>query len=244
MVVTMSLLHRVLDFVLPSSCSYCHSSVGHSEIPHFCSECWSDFALLLGPNCPGCGRPFGSPETLVHSPDHRCRECRESPSRYDHALSVGQFEGPLREAIHQFKYRPCRSLGKPLGDWMVRNVRVLANIDIIMPVPLHRNRLRQRGFNQALLLADRLSVHWRIPLSFDNLVRVRATQPQVELSVAERKKNVEGAFTLVRPEEAELKSIVLVDDVLTTGATMNECATVLKNAGAAQVTAFTLARAV
>jgi ComF family protein len=162
---------------------------------------------------------------------------------FDQAVSVGQFEGPLREAIHQFKYRPCRSLGKPLGEWMVDRIKVLASIDMIVPVPLHARRLRQRGFNQSLLLAHRMSKRYGVPLSSDNLLRVRPTRPQVELTGDERIVNVAGAFALLRPFEIETKNIILIDDVFTTGATMNECAGVLKAAGAAQVTAFTLARA-
>ena len=162
---------------------------------------------------------------------------------FDQALSIGYFEGPLREAVHQFKYRPCRSLGRPLGEWMATNVRLVSDIDIIMPVPLHTKRLRQRGFNQALLLAHRMSEAHRIPCSCDNLYRSRPTRPQVELTGAERIKNVAGAFALRKPGEIADRSVVLVDDVFTTGATMNECASVLKQAGAAQVTAFTLARA-
>jgi ComF family protein len=163
---------------------------------------------------------------------------------FDQSLSVGYFEGPLREAIHQFKYRPCRSLGRPLGDWMAKQVRLLSDIDLIMPVPLHTSRLRHRGFNQALLLADRMSKKHNIPLLYDNLVRSRPTRPQVELTGAERVQNVAGAFSLKRPGDVASKRVVLVDDVFTTGATMNECASVLKEAEAAQVIAFTLARAV
>ncbi len=240
----MTLLNRLLDLLLPSYCSFCRSSVGDSGIPFFCPTCWNDFAELTGPVCPSCGRPFESPETLLHSPDHQCGECRQSPPLFDQALSTGQFEGPLREAIHQFKYRPCRSLGEPLGDWMAKRVRLLTTTDLIMPVPLHIKRLRQRGFNQALLLAHRVSVCHKTPLSYDNLARVRPTQPQVELRGSERIKNVEGAFALRRPEQIQRKSIILIDDVFTTGATMNECASVLKHAGASQVTALTLARAV
>jgi ComF family protein len=162
---------------------------------------------------------------------------------FDQALSIGYFEGSLREAVHQFKYRPCRALGRPLGEWMAKNVRLVSDIDIIMPVPLHTKRLRQRGFNQALLLAHRMSEAHRIPCSRDNLYRSRPTRPQVELTGAERIRNVAGAFALRKPGEVVERSVVLVDDVFTTGATMNECASVLKRAGAAQVTAFTLARA-
>jgi ComF family protein len=163
---------------------------------------------------------------------------------FDQALSTGQFEGPLREAIHQFKYRPCRSLGEPLGAWMADRVRLIRDVDMIMPVPLHLKRLRQRGFNQALLLAHGLSERFHVSLSCNNLVRVRPTRPQVELTGDERIKNVKGAFSLRKPGEVEARHIVIVDDVFTTGATMQECAAVLKKAGAGQVTALTLARAI
>ncbi len=240
----MIMVNRLLDFLLPSTCSFCRSPVGDSEAPFFCSACWNDFYEFAGPVCPSCGRPFDSSETLLHSPEHRCSDCRKSPPLFDQALSAGQFEGPLREAIHQFKYRPCRSLGKPLGDWMAKQARLLAAVDMVMPVPLHIRRLRQRGFNQALLLAHRVSVSYKAPLSYDNLVRVRPTIPQVELRGNDRIKNVQGAFALRRPGKVKGKRIILIDDVFTTGATMNECAAVLKNADASQVTAFTLARAV
>jgi ComF family protein len=163
---------------------------------------------------------------------------------FDQALSVGYFEGSLREAIHQFKYRPCWSLGKHLAYWMSHNVKLVANIDVIMPVPLHRTRLRQRGFNQSLLLAHRLSIVHDIPLSYDNLLRIRPTRPQVELTGKERISNVSGAFALRRPHEVQNLEVLLIDDVFTTGATMNECAAVLKDAGVAQVMALTAARAV
>jgi len=194
--------------------------------------------------CPRCGKPFDSPETLSHSPDHRCLACRQAPPVFDQALSIGYFEGPLREAIHQFKYRPCRALGKPLAAWMAVNIRPVSDIDCIIPVPLHVARLRQRGFNQALILAHELSRTFSLPLSFDNLKRVRPTRPQVELTGTERIKNVAGAFALRRPDELKDRGVLLIDDVFTTGATMNECARVLKNAGASRVTALTLSRAV
>lgn len=239
----MSIYRHLLDFVLPTSCAYCNASVGESGIPYFCSSCWTDFSPIDGPVCPRCGKPFDSPEALAYSPHHECFACRQSPPAFDQALSIGYFEGPLREAVHQFKYRPCRSLGRPLGEWMVKKFHLLADIDSIMPVPLHSKRLRQRGFNQALLLAHRISEAHRIPLSCDNLIRNRATRPQVELTGAERIRNVAGAFSLKRRNEVKDKRIILVDDVFTTGSTLNECAAVLKDAGAAQVVACTLTRA-
>jgi ComF family protein len=125
---------------------------------------------------------------------------------------------------------------------MLEHLRVVTTIDVIMPVPLHRSRLRERGFNQALLLASAVGRAHGIPLSYDNLTRFRATRPQVELSGEERVQNVRGAFRLTRPADVEGKRVLLVDDVFTTGATMNECAAVLKRAGARSVVALTLAR--
>ena len=240
----MHILRHLLDFLLPTSCSYCHSPVGNSSVPFFCSACWSDFSLLAGPVCPCCGRLFESPEALSHSPAHLCVSCRRELPSYDQALSVGYFEGSLREAVHVFKYRPCRSLGKPLARWMAGHVVLQPDIDLIMPVPLHSTRLRERGFNQALFLAHGLCEVHGLHLSLDNLARVRPTRPQVELSGEERVVNVAGAFALRRAEEIAGKSVLLVDDVFTTGATLNECAKVLKDAGAQRVMALTLARAV
>lgn len=237
-----SLFHSILEFVLPSSCTSCNSPVSGSGIPHFCTACWSDFSLLPGPFCPRCGRPFGSPEALTHSPAHLCLSCRKELPQFDQSVSVGQFEGSLREAIHVFKYKPCRSLGKPLSRWMADNIGFEPGIDIVMPVPLHRKRLRQRGFNQALLLAHGISKQHGLALSFDNLARTRHTKPQVELSGKDRIANVAGAFSLRRPEMLAGMSVVLVDDVFTTGATLNECSRVLKDAGASRVMALTLAR--
>jgi ComF family protein len=238
-----SIVHRLLDIVFPASCAYCRSPLGASRTARLCAACWADFSALAGALCPVCGRPFESPETLADSPTHRCLSCRRDPPSFDQALSVGAFEGSLREAVHQFKYRPCRALGKPLGDWMSERIRVLIGIDAIMPVPLHTSRLRKRGFNQALLLAHRMSLKCSAPLSYDNLVRVRPTRPQVELTGEERIRNVAGAFSLKAPERVVERHVLLIDDVFTTGATLNECAAALKEAGARQVTACTLARA-
>lgn len=181
---------------------------------------------------------------MSSSPDHLCLACRQKAPLFDQAISVGYFEGPLREAIHQFKYRPCRSLGRPLGEWMAANVRVVTDIDIVMPVPLHTTRLKERGFNQAHLLGHWMGETHHVPYCCDNLYRTRPTRPQVGLTGEERVRNVAGAFALRQPGDVAGRSVVLIDDVFTTGATMNECASVLKQAGAAQVTALTLAMAV
>ncbi|MFA5072758.1 MAG: ComF family protein [Nitrospirota bacterium] len=165
------------------------------------------------------------------------------PPHFDQAFAVGYFEGSLREAIHQYKYRPCRALGKPLGKWMAQHIRLLANVDVLIPVPLYVMRLKKRGFNQSLLLVYEIHKAFEIPFSYDNLLRIRPTRAQIELSGEERVKNVAGAFDLRYPGRIAEKNVVLIDDVFTSGATMNECSRVLKKAGASQVIACTLARA-
>lgn len=239
----MNILRQVLRTIFPAACSYCRASFATSPVPYLCAHCWSDFMPLSGPVCPVCGRPFGSPETLSASPDHACMSCRMAPPQYDQAIAAGLFEGSLREAVHLFKYRPARSLGRPLATWMTARVRMISDLDLVMPVPLHRKRLRQRGFNQALLLGKGVADAFRLPLVYDKLQRVRNTRPQVELSGAERSRNVHDAFRIERPLGIAGKRILVVDDVFTSGATMNECARVLKESGAKSVVAFTLARA-
>jgi ComF family protein len=125
---------------------------------------------------------------------------------------------------------------------MAERVRLVRSLDIAMPVPLHRDRLRQRGFNQAVVLGHVVAEHFGMPFMIDNLIRCRPTRPQVELSGDERARNVRDAFLVLRPSEIVEKRILLIDDVLTTGATLNECARVLKDAGARSVTAIALAR--
>ncbi len=240
----MRLLRRILDYCFPSSCFHCGSPSGESPVPLFCSTCWGDLAPIPPPICPRCGRPFESSETLAVSPEHACWNCRKEPPDVDQAIAAGIFEGPLRQAIHVYKYRPMMALGGPLAKWMVACVRKVEHLDVVMPVPLHASRLRKRGFNQALLLARGASREYSIPLVYDNLIRVRPTRPQVELSGKERAANVTGAFGLRRGGDVEGKRVLLIDDVLTTGATMNECSRTLRDAGAEAVVALTLARTV
>jgi ComF family protein len=163
------------------------------------------------------------------------------------ARALGYYEGPLQEAIHQWKYEGKVSLNRIFVEWMVEGLKRYwssDSFDLLIPVPLHRERLRVRGFNQALLLAKGLSRRTGIPYRKRILQKKNPTPPQVSLSGAEREKKVRGSFHLVGREEVQGKSVLLVDDVYTTGATVNECAKVLLSQGAARVDVFTLAHAV
>ncbi len=235
-------LDMILHWVFPTDCAVCGCPATDRQLPFFCRECWATIRPIEGPVCPRCGRPFDSPLALVASPRHRCGPCREKPPAFNCALSPYRYEGVLEQAIHLFKYRRRDALATPLADLMLVWAHKLPPVTVVMPVPLHPSRLRSREFNQALLLADRIAGRLGLPLSFEQLVRVRATRPQTELDRKERARNVRRAFAVRQPDGLAGQRVLLVDDVLTTGATVNECAKVLRRTGVESVTVLTLAR--
>jgi ComF family protein len=175
-----------------------------------------------------------------------CNRCQHSTSQLDGLLSFGFHSGPLRQAIHNLKYNDLRSLAAPLGRMMGEGWAALAphgsEIDAIVPVPLHASRQRQRGYNQAALLARELSIYLRCPVVEEALVRTRATLPQVGLDAQARHDNVRGAFECTDDSLAG-KQVLLVDDVCTTGSTLDSACAALRQAGVLSVWAYVLARA-
>jgi ComF family protein len=239
------LMGRLMShLLLPVRCASCEQPLRGDPVPFFCRGCWAAIKPLRGPVCPRCGRPFHSPSSLAHSPDHQCGDCRLDPPAFSRAWSSWVYEPPLTDAIRLLKYHGKVGLAAYLGDLMEPIPSVCSAIDLVMPVPLFPARLREREFNQSLLLADRLNRRLRRPLSYDNLVRVRATPPQTELPRSARLQNLRQAFAAARPHDVAERRILLIDDVYTTGTTLNECAKTLRKAGAAEVYAWTLARAV
>jgi ComF family protein len=163
------------------------------------------------------------------------------------ARASGAYEGSLRQAIHRWKYEGKTHLTPFFAEWMATGLKHYwesNSFDLLLPVPLHTRRLRERGFNQALLLVKELSHRIGIPYEKTILQKKRPTIPQVNLSGAEREKGVRGAFDVIGKEELERKSVLLVDDVYTTGATVNECSKVLLRGGAERVGVLTLAHAI
>jgi ComF family protein len=154
---------------------------------------------------------------------------------------VYPYEPPLQEAIILFKYRRKVSLAAALGDLMCTGSSQLPDVDLVMPVPLHPERLREREFNQSLLLADRLGQKLHRPVSWRDLLRIRRTVPQTELSRTGRLSNLRRAFVVPVPDRVYKKRTLLIDDVLTTGATVNECAKALRRAGSGDVYVAVLA---
>jgi len=197
---------------------------------------------VSSPLCPICGCPFAVEQGI----DHPCGPCIVSPPPFVRARSAYCFEGPVRRLIHAFKYGGKVHLAPTLGLLTAVSLTGFAKEaapHFIVPVPLHDRRLRERGFNQSQRLALFLSRSWAVPLSVDNLRRARWTDPQVGLAVAERKRNVRGAFSVAKPEIFEKKRLLLVDDVFTSGSTVTECSRTLKQTGAEQVWVLTVARA-
>ena len=236
------MLDMILHWVFPIDCTVCGQPAMDRRLSFFCRGCWETIRPIDGPVCPRCGRPFDSPLALISSPGHFCGPCRQKPPAFDRALSPYRYAGVLEKAIRLFKYRRRDALATPLADLMLVWADRLPSVSLVIPVPLHPGRLQHREFNQALLLADRIADRLGLPLSFEQLVRVRATRPQTELDRKERARNVRRAFAVRQPAGLEGQQVLLVDDVLTTGATVNECAKVLRRAGVESVTVLTLAR--
>jgi ComF family protein len=209
-----------------------------------CRACWTDVRRVTPPACRGCGQPLPSWRTISVATE-RCASCRRRPPAFDCGAVACDYEGALRAIVHAFKYDGRRSLAGPLGR-LLREAgqAVLDGADAVVPVPLHPLKRLLRGFNQSADLARALDLPVQPVLS-----RRRHTRAQAGLTPAQRRRNVAGAFVLSRwprrvsPACIANRTVVLVDDVMTTGATLDACARVLKQAGAREVRILTLARA-
>ena len=236
----------LLHFLFPSPCRGCGGMLDAARRSLFCSACWEKMAPVPPPFCPQCGWPFPSARALETSPTHLCGRCREDRVYFAVARAATVYEGgrPGREAILAFKHTGRDTLGRHLASLMVeRRGPILAEgpWDVLVPVPLHPRRERTRGFNQAAFLARVLGRRVGLPVETGVLWRVRETPPQSG-DPEERRRNVRDAFEVTDPPAVADRNILLVDDVLTTGATANECARVLLGAGARRVGVYTLAR--
>jgi ComF family protein len=224
------LIELAVDSFFPRRC------VGCGKVGGFlCSECLGELPRLLPPLCPNCGRPQAS--GIV------CPDCRQRKTEIDGIRSPFRFDEVVRKAIHQLKYRnlkaisPC--LAELLADYLESNH---LPGEALVCVPLHPRRLRERGYNQSSLLAEELGRRIDLPVIEDCLVRVKQAQPQVRaVDVDERRRNIADAF-VCRDERVSGKQIILIDDVCTSGATLESCAAALKSKGAASVWGLTLAR--
>lgn len=230
-----------MQAVLPPTCLACRKPAGGAG--GLCPQCWEEAGFIERPYCERLGTPFAydsggpliSPVAFAY------------PPAFDRARAVMRFSDVARDLVHLLKYGDRLDLVQPFSRWMARaGSELLQECDALVPVPLHWTRLFQRRFNQSAALAQAIARPTKIAVIDDVLLRVRATPPQVGLAREERAKNVHGAFSVEKAARAKVKGkrIVLIDDVLTTGATANACARVLRRAGATRIDVLTLARVV
>ncbi len=232
----------LFQFFLPPQCPCCETFSEEGK-QGFCPDCLSQIRWIEPPFCSVCGIPFSSRSVQTHP----CGACMTRKKYFTMARALGAFEGSLQEAIHRWKYEGKTYLTPFFADWMAEGLSHYwgpGSLDLLIPVPLHIRRLRERGFNQALLLVKGLSRRTGIPYRKRVLRKKRSTIPQVNLSGIERERALKGTFQVIERKELSGQRVLLVDDVYMTGATVNECSKALLRGGAERVDVFTLAHAI
>ena len=234
-----ALFQACKDLLFPACCLGCGRQLSSWQLPLFCPHCLPGISYISSPLCPCCGTPFPSGE------DHLCGVCLQDCFAFDRVRSIFLYRKPVSSLLVQFKFGgkltrldTLSVLAKQAGT-----EALFKEPDLILPVPLHKQRLRRRGFNQSLLLARSCFPKWKEKIRTDLLLRHQPTIPQTSLSGRARRNNLKGAFSISRSEEIAGRNILIVDDVFTTGSTLHECAKTLAKAGAEKIEAFTLARA-
>lgn len=230
----------LLDLIYPYRCLVCQDKIENASIDNLiCLACWNNIKRNVPPFCRYCGRHLKDPKALC------CELCRKKKYCFDRAFSPCIYEGTLKELIHQFKYSGKDYLGETLCRFLSEFIKeyglAMNSFDCVVAVPLHGTKLREREFNQAQILAEKLAGEFKLEFLKDALLRTRNTRTQTELKGEERLRNVKGCFKANPEAQLKDKSILLIDDLLTTGATCSEAAGALKDAGARQVTVLTLA---
>lgn len=236
----------ILDLIFPKMCSSCSSPSRENII---CDVCLSNIRMISGRKiCAGCGLPFGldNPTEDIRYDEHLCGRCLTGTYYFKRARSVAFYEGWLREILHRFKYHGKLGLGRVLSRILADHYPSdLDDIDLIVAVPLHISKLRTREFNQSIVMAKDLAKRLKISFNPFALKKVNDTRPQYEMgNETERRRNVRGAFAVKDIGRVSGKSVLVLDDVFTTGSTLNECARVLLKSGVRKVQALTLMRAI
>lgn len=236
----------------PASCSLCGSPLPQLSSVPICAACWSEFSASEESSCARCGDTLGPSSGSSFST--LCRACRLAPPPFVRAVSYGLYQGRMREAIHALKYDRLHPAASGLGRLLAEAIGKLAGEApaemLVIPVPLHRSKYSQRGFNQArsisaeaLRFLRKSHPDWRLTLAASTLMRLRATESQAGLTPRQRRQNLRRAFSVSDPSQVTTRNVLLVDDILTTGATARSAAQTLLEAGAASVWVATLARA-
>ncbi len=230
------IIDSLLAFLFPPYCLLCDSLLGGAE-RIVCNHCWARLEIISDRFCQVCGSPWGSRRMI-------CDACLKGDYHFSFNRSLGPFNPEYQTLIHHLKYERMTNLAPRLGEKLLFLLRAeprFVPAQGLVPVPLHPTKLRERGYNQSLLLAQAVSQGSGIPLIDDALIKVRRTKSQTKLSLEERVENVKGAFEVKSRERVKGKRLIIIDDVLTTGSTLNSCAEALREAGAQEVYGLTLA---
>ncbi|HSV30679.1 MAG TPA: ComF family protein [Atribacteraceae bacterium] len=227
-----------LNFFFPLHCVVCGAYIRHSSGFPLCGKCLESIRYIRSPLCPICGRPLDNPRVIT------CRRCRTAVPRLDLTRSIAYYVTPVREALHAWKYGRMTSLGKLFESLVVSYLEVnpfLREVDGILPVPLHPSRRQERGFNQAEVLVRSAAKAFNLPVFSGAVQRIRKTPPQPGLTPRERRKNLAGAFSVTATTRVRERRILIVDDVVTSRATLESLAGVLRKAGVSRLYALTVA---
>ncbi len=230
-----------LSLIFPTKCPVCSSIIRAGN--HLCFKCWGDIDFITDPSCQKCSYPFEFDIGM----DSLCGSCIENEHYFDSAISVMRYGDASKRIVHKLKYSDKAHIAKNVARLMYARIKKdLNDIDIIVPVPMHRKKIRRRLYNQSALIASHLSGISNIPSIANCLIKIRHHAPQTGLRSALRKNNVKNSFSVNKNYTSHIhnKNILLVDDVYTTGATVDECSKVLKQSYSNKVSVITLARVV
>lgn len=239
----MEFWRKLLNIILPPRCIKCGRIL--SEKNGLCSECFSSINFISAPYCYKCGRPFEKESNLKFATKQYCGACLQKKKfLFDIQRTAFIYDESSKNLILDLKFRDKTVSAETLANMLYQCGTDIwkENPDLIIPVPIHRLRLLKRRFNQSALLVKYLALRCGIKADYSSLKRVQNTIPQVQLSGFARRKNLRKAFKVTSPQNIKDKKIVLIDDVETTGSTLNECAKILRKAGAKAVYSITLAR--
>jgi ComF family protein len=231
-----------VDLLYPKTCQACNKPIPIAAVDGVvCLSCWAGIIMNKPPFCHACGRQL----TLKDISKNICSRCVRTPVSFDRAFSACVYDGTIKTLIQGFKYKDKQFLGTPLSKLLIEFIKSfdlpIGIVDCLIPVPLHNAKLREREFNQSQILCEQVGLAFEKPVLANNLFRYRATDTQASLEPHQRFLNVRGSFAVTEKSAIKGKNVLLIDDVLTTGATVSDAARALKDAGANIVFVLTLA---